>query len=481
MNIRAVLRLLGFIILMLGIFMIPPMLIAFFLKESTKWTFMFTAAGLAAAGALLTLIKSHKALNAREGFATVALGWIVISLCGALPYFISGSIPSFADSVFETASGFSTTGASILTDIESLPRSILYWRSFTNWLGGMGVLVFLLAVIPMSRGGSGDSFQLMRAESPGPSVGKITPTLRSSARILYLLYIGLTLLEMVLLLCGKMPFFDALTTSLANAGTGGFSIRNASIAAYDSAYLQIVVTVFMILFGVNFNIFYLILLRKFRQAFRNEEFWAYFGLIAVASATILINIRHLYESFGKALLDSVFQVSSIITTTGFATADFDKWPEYSRCVLVFLMFIGASAGSTGGGMKISRLLILAKSVKTELHSIVRQREVKPVKIDGKTLDPAVLRGTHAYFVAYALICVASVLLISLDGFSFETTLTSVISCLNNIGPGLGDVGPTGNYAAFSDFSKIILSINMLTGRLELFPILMLFSPATWKK
>ncbi len=481
MNIRAVLRLLGFVIIMLGIFMIPPTVIAFVLGENTKLPFMFIAAGLIVVGALLTLLKSNKAITAREGFATVALGWIVISLCGALPYCISGSIPSFIDSLFETASGFSTTGASILTDIESLPRSILYWRSFTNWLGGMGVLVFLLAVIPMSRGGSGDSFQLMRAESPGPSVGKITPTLRSSARILYLLYIGLTVLEMILLLCGGLPVFDSVTTALANAGTGGFSIRNASIAAYDSAYIQTVVTVFMILFGVNFNVFYLILLRKFRQAFRNEELWMYFGFIAVATTTILINIRHLYESFGKALLDSVFQVSSIITTTGFATADFDKWPEYSRCVLVFLMFIGASAGSTGGGMKISRMIILAKSVKTELHSIVRQREVKPVKMDGKTLDSAVLRGTHAYFVAYALICVVSVLFVSLDGFNFETTLTSVISCLNNIGPGLGMVGPTGNYAAFSGLSKIVLSLNMLIGRLEIFPILMLFSPSTWKK
>lgn len=481
MNIRAVLRLLGFVIIMLGIFMIPPTVIAFVLGENTKLTFMFIAAGLIVVGALLTLLKSNKAITAREGFATVALGWIVISLCGALPYCISGSIPSFIDSLFETASGFSTTGASILTDIESLPRSILYWRSFTNWLGGMGVLVFLLAVIPMSRGGSGDSFQLMRAESPGPSVGKITPTLRSSARILYLLYIGLTVLEMILLLCGGLPIFDSVTTALANAGTGGFSIRNASIAAYDSAYIQTVVTIFMILFGVNFNVFYLILIRKFRQAFRNEELWMYFGFIAVAATTILINIRHLYESFGKALLDSVFQVSSIITTTGFATADFDKWPEYSRCVLVFLMFIGASAGSTGGGMKISRMIILAKSVKTELHSIVRQREVKPVKMDGKTLDSAVLRGTHAYFVAYALICVVSVLFVSLDGFNFETTLTSVISCLNNIGPGLGMVGPTGNYAAFSGLSKIVLSLNMLIGRLEIFPILMLFSPSTWKK
>ena len=481
MNIRAVLRLLGFVIIMLGIFMIPPTVIAFVLGENTKLPFMFIAAGLIVVGALLTLLKSNKAITARDGFATVALGWIVISLCGALPYCISGSIPSFIDSLFETASGFSTTGASILTDIESLPRSILYWRSFTNWLGGMGVLVFLLAVIPMSRGGSGDSFQLMRAESPGPSVGKITPTLRSSARILYLLYIGLTVLEMILLLCGGLPVFDSVTTALANAGTGGFSIRNASIAAYDSAYIQTVVTVFMILFGVNFNVFYLILLRKFRQAFRNEELWMYFGFIAVATTTILINIRHLYESFGKALLDSVFQVSSIITTTGFATADFDKWPEYSRCVLVFLMFIGASAGSTGGGMKISRMIILAKSVKTELHSIVRQREVKPVKMDGKTLDSAVLRGTHAYFVAYALICVVSVLFVSLDGFNFETTLTSVISCLNNIGPGLGMVGPTGNYAAFSGLSKIVLSLNMLIGRLEIFPILMLFSPSTWKK
>ncbi|MBO4217009.1 MAG: TrkH family potassium uptake protein [Clostridia bacterium] len=481
MNIRAVLKLLGFVILMLGIFMIPPMVIAFCLNEKAMWAFLIMVAALSLTGFLLTRIKSDKALNAREGFATVALGWIVISLCGALPFFISGSIPSFIDSLFETASGFSTTGASILTDIESLPRSILYWRSFTNWLGGMGVLVFLLAVIPMSRGGSGDSFQLMRAESPGPSVGKITPTLRSSARILYLLYIGITVAEVIFLLCGGLPFFDSLTTALANAGTGGFSIRNASIAAYDSAYVQTVVTVFMILFGVNFNVFYLIIIRKFRQAFRNEELWVYFGIIAVSTVTILINIRHLYESFGKALLDSAFQVSSLITTTGFATADFDKWPEYSRALLVALMFIGACAGSTGGGMKISRLMLLAKSVKTELLSIVRQREVKPVKMDGKAVDAAVLRGTNAYFVAYALICVMSVIVVSTDGFDFETTTTAVISCLNNIGPGLGLVGPTGNYAAFSGLSKIILSLNMLIGRLEIFPILMLFSPSTWKK
>lgn len=481
MSLRNVTRLLGHIIRILGLFFIPVILIAAFTKESAWISYALIAAILVVLGTLCTLLRPHRAITAREGFLTVALGWIVISLAGALPFFVSGAIPSFLDCWFETASGFSTTGASILSDVESLPMSLLYWRSFSNWLGGMGVLVFLLAVVPLSQSGAGDSFQLMRAESPGPSVGKITPTLRSTARILYLIYIGLTALEIVLLMAGGMPFFDSLNCSLSTAGTGGFSIKNASLAAYPSPYLQIVTAVFMLLFGVNFNVFYLILIGRARSAFKNEELRAYLAVIIVSTAVIFLNILSLYESAGKALLDSFFQVSSIITTTGFSTADFNLWPSFSKGLILLLMVVGACAGSTGGGTKISRVLILLKSARNGVRSVFRPRDVRPVMMDGKAVDQTVISGVHSYYGIYFVICALSFLLVSIDGFDLTTTVSAVFSCLNNIGPGLEKVGPTANYSALSVLSKIVLTLDMLIGRLEIFPMLTIFSVSAWKR
>ncbi|HWR23520.1 MAG TPA: TrkH family potassium uptake protein [Feifaniaceae bacterium] len=484
MNKRAISIYIGYLLCVEGIFMLPALAIAAYHKEQPSVKgFGIAMAMLLVLGALLARQKrSDAGVYAREGFVTVSLGWILISLFGALPFYISGAIPSFLDCWFETVSGFTTTGASILTNVEALPRGLLYWRSFTHWLGGMGVLVFMLAVVPLAKG-SGETFHLLRAESPGPSVDKLAPTMRHTTRILYAIYIVLTLLQIVLLLLGGMPLFDSVVHTFGTAGTGGFSIKNASIGAYDSAYLQAVIGVFMALFGINFSVYYLILLRQFRAAFRNEEFRAYIGIMLLTTAVIAIDILPQYtgRGAGRAVLDSFFQVSSVMTTTGYATTNFDQWPQLSRYLLLLLMIIGASAGSTGGGVKVSRLIILWRAVKNQMQTMLRPRAVRPVRMDGKPLNENVVRGTYAFAAVYAAICLISMLLLTLDDYSMMTTVSAVLACINNIGPGLDLVGPAGNFAFFSPLSKIVLSLDMLLGRLEIFPMLLLCMPSIWRK
>ena len=481
MNYRAVLRYVGLVLAIEGLFMLPALLVCFIYGEMEAAKAMGVSFLLTTGiGGLMSQIRVKDGIYAREGFVIVALAWLGMSFFGALPFWISREIPSFVDAFFETVSGFTTTGSSILTNVEALGYGMLYWRSFSHWLGGMGVLVFLLAIVPLARG-SGETLHLLRAESPGPVPGKMTPTIRETSRALYGIYVALTLLEIVLLLLGGMPLFDSVVNSLATAGTGGFAIKNASIAAYDSAYLQGVIAVFMALFGVNFNMYYLLLLKNARSVWKNEELRAYLGIMATATLIIGFDILPAYESTGKAFLDSFFQVSSVMTTTGFATADFNLWPQLSRLMLVLLMFIGASAGSTGGGIKVSRIMILLKHMVREMRVMLRPRSVHVSRMDGKALEHSTVQGASAFLVAYCIISCVSMLLISLDNFSLETTTTAVIACINNIGPGLDMVGPTGNYSQFSNFSKIILSLDMLIGRLEIFPVLMLFVPRVWKK
>lgn len=484
MNFRIIAKYMGNILALEGRFMLPALAIALFGGETrSAIAFAATIAISEILGFILVRIRQDdRGIYAKEGYVAVALGWMFLSFFGALPFVFSGTIPSFVDAWFETVSGFTTTGSSILTAVEWLPQSIKYWRNFTHWLGGMGVLVFLMAVVPLSKGkGGGEGLQLMRAESPGPTVGKLTPTLRSTARILYGIYMAMTIIQIVLLVLGGMPLFDSVLNTFATAGTGGFSITNNSIAAY-SEYCQFIIAVFMMLFGVNFSIYYLILMKNFKLAFSNEELKAYLGIMGGATLIIFLNIVKTYQSSGKALLDSFFQVSSIMTTTGFATANFDLWPELSRFILVAIMICGASAGSTGGGIKVSRVLILIKTAMREVGAIIRPRAVRVVKMDKKPVSEGVIKNTCGYFVLYCLICVISMFLLAMiDGFDSETTFTAVMACINNIGPGLSMVGPIGNFSAFSPICKIILSLDMLFGRLEIFPMMLLFSPSVYKK
>lgn len=482
MNLRAIAMYISHILLLEAAFMLPAVGIGIYRGEmSAVFGLGMAVALLLVAGLCLRRKGDNGNMYASEGFVVVALGWILLCVFGAIPFYLSGAIPSVIDSWFETVSGFTTTGATILTDIEAMPKSLLYWRSFTQWLGGMGVLVFMLAVVPLAKG-KGETMHLMRAESPGPAVGKLTPTLRHTARILYLIYIGMTVLQVVLMLLGGMPLFDSVVNALVTAGTGGYGIKANSIAAYDSAYLQTVIAVFMMLFGINFSLYYLVLTKQARDAFKNEELRVYLLLIAAATLVIALDIFPYYDgNVGKAVLDSFFQVSSIITTTGFSTADYNLWPELSRYLLVLLMLCGACAGSTGGGMKISRMLILYKSLRAQLQRMLRPRSVKPVQLDGKNVSNEVVQGTHAFLVAYAVIVLASVLLLSFDEQSMETNIGAVVTSISNVGPGLDRVGPVGNFAFFSPLSKIVLCADMLLGRLEIFPLLLLFAPYTWKR
>ena len=419
----------------------------------------------------------NKAMYAKEGFITVALSWTVMSIFGSMPFLLSGAIPNVADAIFETVSGFSTTGATILTDVEALPKSLLFWRSFTHWIGGMGVLVFLVALLPLSGGGN---FHLMRAESTGPAVSKIVPKVKSSAKIIYLIYIAMTALEIVLLLCGGLDVFSALTLSFGTAGTGGFGILNSGAADYSS-YVQIVITVFMFLFGIDFSLYYLVLIGKLKDAVKSEEMRAYVGIVVFSIALITVNISSMFANIGEAVKHSAFQVASVITTTGYATTDFNLWPEFSKALLVALMLVGACAGSTGGGIKVSRVLILLKSIIKEIKVAAHPKSTMKINMNGRPVDHETVRAVNVYMGTFMVITVTSVLLISLDNFDFTTTLTSVIATLNNIGPGLNLVGPMGNFSVFSDLSKIIFSLLMLIGRLEIFPMLILFSFRTWKK
>ncbi|MFA7206358.1 TrkH family potassium uptake protein [Candidatus Nomurabacteria bacterium] len=416
---------------------------------------------------------------AKEGVVTVSVSWILLSLFGAMPFFLSGAIPSFIDSLFESVSGFTTTGASVLIDVEIVEKSLLFWRSFTHWIGGMGVLMFIMAILPMSKA---DPLHLMRAESPGPTTEKLVPKASETAKILYSIYIGLSLLEVILLLAGGMPLYDSVVHMFGTAGTGGFSMKNASIGAYDSVYLEVVVTVFMILFGVNFSAYFLLLARKFKRFLTFEELRVYLAIIIIAMAVIAFNITGtVYQSLGESLRHSSFQVASVMTTTGFSTDDFNQWPTFSRFLLLLLMFIGASAGSTGGGIKVSRFMIMAKALKREAMHILHPKAVQKIKLDKMPVSEDVIRGTAIFMVVFLGITAVSIVLVSLNGFDMDTSVSAVVACINNIGPGLGVVSPVGNYSGFSVFSKIVLSLNMLIGRLEIYPMLLLISPAVWHR
>ena len=469
---------LGWVLNIEAVAMLLPLICAVIYGDSTGAALIYSILICLFIGVPLTFRSpENKTMYAKEGFITVALSWITLSIFGCFPFIFSGSIPGFIDALFETISGFTTTGASILTDVEAMPKSLLFWRSFTHWLGGMGVLVFLVSILPLS---GGHNLHLIRAESTGPAVTKLVPKIKTTAGILYTIYLCFTVLEVIFLLCGGMSLFEALTTAFGTAGTGGFGTRNDSIASY-SPYIQTVVTVFMILFGVNFSLYYLLLCGKIKSVFKSEELRTYIGIIIVAITIISFNCYHMFESVGETIRHSAFQVGSIITTTGFMSTDFDKWPEFSKAVLVLLMFIGACAGSTGGGIKVSRILVLLKSIVKEVKLAAQPGLTKKITVDSRLVEHETVRSINVFIASYLVILVVSVLLISVDNFDFTTNVTAVISAINNIGPGLGGVGPTQNFSAYSAFPKIILSLNMLIGRLEIFPMLILFSPFTWKK
>ncbi len=474
MNRKMILYISGILLFCEAGLMVFPVLIDLYYKEGVLSSYLISIAVLAVLGFVFTRFKpNEKTIYSRDGFFIVSLGWILISLFGAAPFFISGEIPSYIDALFESVSGFTTTGASILTDVEAMSHANLFWRSFSHWIGGMGVLVFIMAVLPLAGGGG--NLHLMRAESTGPDVGKLVPKSISTARILYGIYIVMTLIEIVLLLVGGMPLFDSVTLSFGTAGTGGFGILSDSIASY-SPYLQGVITVFMALFGVNFNIYYLILCGKFKDVFKNEELRVYFGVIVTAIIIISFDIRSYFGSAFESIHHAAFQVSSVITTTGFATTDFNKWPELSKMVLLAAMFIGSCAGSTAGGVKVSRIMLMFKNAYREIKHILHPRNVSVVKFNGKRVNDEVLQGTNVYIFLYVIIFALSLLVVSFNDFDFESNFTGVLATFNNIGPGLGRVGPTGNFAAYNWLSKLVFIFDMLFGRLEIFPMLILFSP-----
>ena len=481
MNYRMMGRFLSLIIGIEALFMLPALLISFLYGDRKAVTaFLLT---ICISIILVRLLHFYtddapEAFYAKEGLACVGLGWIAMSLIGALPLFLSGEIPSYLDSLFEIVSGFTTTGASIVPEVEKLSKGILFWRSFSHWIGGMGVLVFLLAVIPNQGKRGGYTMHILRAESPGPDVGKLVPKMRDTAKILYLMYIGLTILDIVFLLLGGMPVFDAVCTAFGTAGTGGFGIKNDSIAGY-SPYLQNVCTVFMLLFGVNFSCYYLLIMRQFKSVFKDEEIRMYVGIVLGSIALIAWNVRGCYETIGETIRHSAFQVATIITTTGFATTDFDLWPSFSKAILLSLMVVGACAGSTGGGLKCGRVLLLLKSLHRNIRAVLNPQKVQIVRNNGRRISEKVLENTNAYLAAYVVIIILSYIAISIDGFSITTNISAVLACFNNIGPGFEAVGPTCNYAAYSAFSKLVLIADMLAGRLEIFPILILASRSTW--
>ena len=478
MNYKRIFHTLGIVLCFAPISMILPLICAIIYKENTIFSFLLCIGICFLAGLILLLQKStSKNIYAKEGLIIVALSWILMSIFGALPFMFSKPNLDFVSALFETVSGFTTTGATVLGDVESLPKSILFWRSFTHWIGGMGVLVFLIALLPMS---GGSNLYLMKAESPGPTVTKLVPKVKSSAKILYIIYIVLTMLQIILLCFGDMNLFEAITYTFGTAGTGGFGVRNTSVAEF-SPYVQNVITIFMVLFGTNFSVFYLIILRKFGLILNSSEVKAYFGIIFVASIAIFINCFNLFSNIFDALRHSFFQVASIITTTGYATVDFNLWPEFSKMVLLLLMFVGACAGSTGGGIKVSRIMIFGKSIGKEIAQASHPKMIKKTQIDGRTVEHETIRTVNVYMAAYLSVLVLSVLALSLNNFDFTTTFTAVSTTLNNVGPGFSKIGPMYNFSIFSPFSKIVLIFDMLIGRLEIFPLLALFSKYTWKK
>lgn len=473
MNKRIIVQMIGRILILEALLLLLPMLVALYYRERAgAAAFAITAFITAGVGVLLALIKAERRFYAREGFAIVALSWVALSLFGALPFVLSGEIPHYMDALFETISGLTTTGASILTEVESLGRGVLFWRNFTHWIGGMGVLVLIMTVVSAGE----HSMHIFRAEMPGPAVEKLLPKARETAKMLYTIYLVLTALEVVLLCLGGMDLYDSLVHSFGTAGTGGFSIKNTSIAAYDSPYIHWVITIFMVLFGVNFSIYFLLLRGNVKRVLKSEELRWYLGIIAAATLIITINILPIYGGVETALRQSAFHVASVITTTGYAIGDFNIWPQLSRTILLVLMFVGASAGSTGGGIKVSRIILLWRSMRRELSQMLHPRSIKVITFDGKVVEEARVNSVNVFLVLYCAIAVGSVLLLSLDNFDFETNFTAMLACINNIGPGLSMVGPLGNYSQFSVFSKMVLSFDMLVGRLEIYPILLLLAP-----
>lgn len=473
MNKKMICYTLGRMLMLEGIMLgVPFMTGLIYQEKEVALIFGEVALVLLGIGYFLSHKRPLKAkIHAREGFLIVALAWTVLSLFGALPFYLSREIPSYIDAFFETVSGFTTTGSSILTNIEGMSHAGLFWRSFSHWVGGMGILVFVVAILPDSYG---SSLHILRAEIPGPIVGKLVSKIKVTAQILYKIYLGLTLMEVVLLMFGGMPLFDSLVNSFGTAGTGGFAIKNASIAAYDSAYIDAVITIFMLLFGINFNLFYFMLLKHFRDVYKNHELRWYITIIVGATLFITLNILHLYPNMLQALRYASFQVVSVITTTGYITADYGQWPMFSQAILFCLMFVGACAGSTGGGMKISRIMIVCKNAKKELKQLIHPHSVSTVKLEGEPLSANVLNSIHAYFIFYFLILFISFLIVSLDNLDFASSFSSVVTCLNNVGPGFNVVGPVGNFSSLSGLAKLVLSFDMLVGRLELFPFLVLF-------
>lgn len=480
MNKRSIIYILGWVFIVEAVAMQIGTITSLIYGEKEAWYFVLTGVVSAILGVLAIKVKKPKnmVLYQKAGFASTALSWILLSLVGCMPFWLSGEIPSFIDAFYETVSGITTTGATILNDVEALSKGMLMWRSFLHWLGGMGVIVFLLAIIP-KLGGQQNIF-LMKAESPGPIIGKAVPRMRNYATMLYGIYITLTALEFILLLFGGLNVFEAINTSFSTAGTGGFGIYNSNAAAFDSYYVQMVIAVFMLLFGINFSVYLCLIARKFKQSLKFEELWIYLGIVAASTAIIAFNISSIYKPY-DAFHQSFFYVTSIISTTGFGLTDVNKWPELSKTVIIILTFIGASAGSTGGGFKISRIILLFKEVRKEFSLLVHPRNVKLVKMDGKAVNHDIMRTTSMYLVLYIGVFAISFLLVSIDNMDFTTSFTAVAANLNNTGPGLGAVGPVGNYADFSILSKIVFIFDMLAGRLELYPLLLLFAPSAWKK
>lgn len=479
MNIKAVLNTLGKIAMVESVLLLLPFAVSLIYGElPSAWAFVIAVIVSVIVGGVLVLFTKRRSqvIYAKEGFTIVAGAWILISLLGALPFWISGNIPSYTDCFFETVSGFTTTGASILNNIEQMPKGMLFWRSFTHFIGGMGFLVFTMAIIPNV---TDRSIHILKAEVPGPAVGKIVPKIKETAKILYLIYIAITLLEVLLLVFGGMPVYDSFVHAFGTAGTGGFGIKGDSISSY-SPYCQWVIGIFMVLFGINFNVYYLLLIKKFKDVFKSSELWTYISILLTSTAIITFNNIDLYKRLSLSLRHSFFQVSSIMTTTGYVTADFDRWAGVAKPILLILMIIGACAGSTGGGLKVSRVIILFKIISREIKRLLHPRAVQSIRFEGKRVDENTVGGVSHYFAIYMICFVAAFLFISFEPFGIETNLSATAACFNNIGPGFGYVGPTMNYAAYTGFSKIVLSFAMLLGRLEIFPIIIAFSPSVWK-
>lgn len=479
MNRRMIVYSLGLLLLLEGILMLFPSLVAFIYRENILKYYLATAIVLVAIGLLLRCVKTKdRMIFSREGLITVALGWIVMSLFGAIPFTLSGEFPTYVDAFFEMVSGFTTTGATVLSDVEALSHASLFWRCFSHWIGGMGVLVFVIATVKLASGGG--NIYLLRAESSGSEVSKLVPSSKGTAKILYIIYVSMSAAEFIILLFCGMDAFESITMTFANAGTGGFGIYNDSFASFSVA-AQMVVAVFMALFGVNFGCYYLIIVRRFKEFFKNEELRVYVIIMLVASVAIAINIVNMCSSVGEAFRGAFFQVSSVMTSTGFSTMDFNLWPEFSRIIMMVVMSIGACGGSTGGGLKVSRFILLGKIAVREIRRVAKPNAVSTVRFNGKTVSESMVNNISSYFILYVIVIIVSIVLISFNGLDTVSNVTGVITCVNNIGPGLGDVGPSGNFGSYSLFSKLVFSLDMLFGRLELFPLFVLFSPRTWRK